>query len=53
MVGPGVGGTLYDLVGFSWMCNINAIICIVFSLIYFIFADGYGALNGMLYQKES
>ena len=53
MIGPGVGGTLYDLLGFRWMCNINALICIVFSLFYFIFADGYGALKNMLYQKES
>lgn len=50
-IGPGLGGLLYDYLGFRWMCNIDGIICIAFSILYFICADGYSAFRRMLCQK--
>ena len=39
--GPLVGSAIYQLLGFRWLCDITAGICVGFALLYLLFAQGF------------
>ena len=48
VLGPMFGATLYASVGFRLTQDIMALICIVFSVLYFFFAEGRSAFRDTL-----
>ena len=40
IIGPMFGATVTQLIGFETCCDIVAMICLLYSILYYLFADG-------------